>query len=272
MQEGLELAVALQSQDREGLTLGEELKRIGYAGAVPCGTIIPHAYVELHIEQGPILHSQGLPLGVVENLQGISWQEITILGHANHAGTTPMESRRDAVQVVAQIATFARDMARQMGAGQLATIGCIDVAPGLINVVPQKAVMTVDLRNPNEDALRNAELRLAEFLEGVARAEHVSIEARYLARSSPVTFDPDIVTAIEAAAGRLERPICRMTSGAGHDAQMMTRICPAGMIFVPSVDGISHNPAEHTEDEHLYLGAEMLLHTVLALSEQGRAQ
>jgi beta-ureidopropionase / N-carbamoyl-L-amino-acid hydrolase len=265
---GLDLQEALASQDRDGIVLGDELKRIGYAGGFQCGSLIPQAYVELHIEQGPILHSEGIPLGAVENLQGISWQEITIHGQANHAGTTPMSSRKDAAQSAAKIMSFTRELVSSMGGQQLATVGSVQLDPGLINVVSRKAVLTLDLRNPLEEQLQKAEALMADFLTALSLEERVRIETKRLARFQPVTFDPVIVSAIEASARVLGKPILRMTSGAGHDAQMMARICPAAMIFVPSIGGISHNPREHTEPEHLTLGANLLLATVLALSKK----
>jgi N-carbamoyl-L-amino-acid hydrolase len=269
---GLDLQAALHSEDRDGTVLGDELKRIGYAGECRCGALVPQVYIELHIEQGPILSREGIPLGAVENLQGISWQQITIHGEANHAGTTPMSARKDAAQAAAKVISFAQELALRMGASQLATVGSVHLDPGLINVVPRKAVLALDLRNPLEAHLQEAESRLVDFLEALSVKDGVLIEKKQLARFPPVTFDPEIVRTIEMCAGTLGKPIRRMTSGAGHDAQMMARICPAAMIFVPSVDGVSHNPAEHTEPEHLTLGANVLLRSVLALSEQGRVQ
>jgi N-carbamoyl-L-amino-acid hydrolase len=269
---GLELQSALRSLDRDGIALGDELKRIGYAGECRCGAVVPQAYIELHVEQGPILSREGIPLGAVENLQGISWQRVTIHGEANHAGTTPMSARKDAAQTAARLISFVRELALRMGAQQLATVGSVHLDPGLINVVPRKAVLTLDLRNPVEAHLQEAESRLGGFLETLSIEEGVRIEKQQLSRFSPVSFDPEIVRTIEMSAETLGKPIRRMTSGAGHDAQMMARICPAAMIFVPSVGGISHNPAEDTEPEHLILGANVLLRTVLALSQRSPAQ
>ena len=268
---GLDLPSALRSEDREGVVLGDELKRIGYAGQLRCGSLVPQAYVELHIEQGPILDRERVPLGAVENLQGISWQEITIHGQANHAGTAPMSTRRDAAHTAMKIVGFARELALRMGGQQLATVGSIRLDPGLINVVPRKAILTVDLRNPEERRLKEAEAHLIDYLEALSLEDGVSIEEKRLARTLPVAFDLEIVRTIERSARTLGQPIRRMTSGAGHDAQMMARICPAAMIFVPSVDGVSHNPAENTEPEHLILGANVLLKTVLALSYKDSA-
>jgi N-carbamoyl-L-amino-acid hydrolase len=262
----LDLQTALAAQDREGRVLGEELKRIGYAGEHPCGSWVPQAYLELHIEQGPILHQENIPLGAVENLQGISWQEITIHGQANHAGTTPLSLRKDAALAAAKVVTFVRELALRLGDGQLATVGSLALDPGLINVVPRKAVLTLDLRNPVEARLQEAETQVAQYLKTLAIHDGVRIDTKPLARFLPVTFDPQLVATIEASAHELKKPIRRMTSGAGHDAQMMARICPSAMIFVPSINGISHNPAEDTKPEHLILGADVLLRTTIALS------
>jgi N-carbamoyl-L-amino-acid hydrolase len=263
---GLGLHEALDAVSIDGKRLGDELARIGYAGAAPIGVHRPHAYAELHIEQGPVLDAEGITIGAVEDLQGISWQEIAITGQSNHAGTTPMRLRHDAGYCAAAIGTFLRDLAREMGGSQVCTMGKVDLHPNLINVIAARARVTVDLRNTHEAALQDAERRLAVFLDGLVRAEGVTIETRRLARFEPVIFDEGIAGLVERTAARLGHSCRRMTSGAGHDAQMLARICPAGMIFVPSVKGISHNPAEHTEPGDLAAGANVLLHTLLELA------
>ena len=264
---GLELAAALAIPATDGPTLGRELERIGYAGTLAPGAIVPRAFVELHIEQGPILDLEGGELGAVGDLQGISWQEITVLGVANHAGTTPMRLRHDAGYGAARIACRVRDLARELGGMQVATVGSLRLLPGLVNVIPREAVLTVDLRNTDDGQLVEAERRLAAFLEELAAAEGLAISSRRLARFEPVVFDRSVVEVINAAAAALGRPIRPMTSGAGQDAQMLARICPAAMIFVPSIGGVSHNPAERTSPGHLELGANVLLHTLLRLAE-----
>jgi beta-ureidopropionase / N-carbamoyl-L-amino-acid hydrolase len=263
---GLTLEEALHAKAPEGACVGDELKRIGYAGTERCGEPVPHAFIELHIEQGPILDMEGGLLGAVENLQGISWQEVTIRGVSNHAGTTPMQFRHDAGYCAARIGVFVREIARRMGASQVATVGSVRLTPNLINVIANQAVVSVDLRNTDDALLIEAEKELREFLETLAQEEGVTIETRSLVRTQPVIFDANVLQAIEAVAAQLGLPIRRMTSGAGHDAQMMARICPAAMIFVPSVGGISHNPREFTERRHLQIGADALLHTVLRLA------
>jgi len=226
----------------------------------------PQAYVELHIEQGPVLDAEGITIGAVEDLQGISWQELCIAGQANHAGTTPMRLRHDAGYAAAAIGAFVRTLARELGGNQVGTMGSLSLHPNLINVIAAQATLTVDLRNTDEAALQEAERRLAAFLVQLASDEGVAIQTRRLARFEPVTFDAGVAALIARVAARLGHSCRPMTSGAGHDAQMMARLCPTAMVFVPSVKGISHNPAEHTAPEHLAAGVDVLLHTLLALA------
>lgn len=258
---GLEVQVALDTLGTDGTRLGDELARIGYAGDLQPGAIVPHEYIELHIEQGPILEAEGIQIGVVENLQGISWQQVTVQGNANHAGTTPTRLRHDAGYVACAAVAEARAIARDAGS-TLATTGCIAFEPNVINVIPRRAVFTVDLRDPDEARLQQAEQRFADFLERIAAEEGVKISSERLVRFEPVIFDATLADQIEASAVRLGLSHRRMTSGAGHDAQMIARIAPAAMIFVPSRGGISHNPREHTDDAQLVMGAEVLLDVV----------
>jgi beta-ureidopropionase / N-carbamoyl-L-amino-acid hydrolase len=264
---GLPLEEALDIVAVDGARLGDELARIGYAGPLPCPTARPpHAYVELHIEQGPILEDEGITIGVVEGVQGISWTALTITGRSAHAGTTPMRMRRDAGLAAAAIAVAARAIAIEMGGAQVATVGRLDLRPDLVNVVPGEAMLTVDLRNTEELWLREAERRLAAEVERIAAAEGVTVSTGSLARFEPVEFDPATIDLVEATARRLGHSTRRMSSGAGHDAQMLARICPAAMIFTPSVGGLSHNIAEHTHPADVTAGADVLLHVLLALA------
>ena len=259
----LEEALDLVAAD-DGARLGDELERIGYAGPVPCPTAsAPHAYLELHIEQGPILEAEGTTIGVVEGVQGISWTEIVIVGQSAHAGTTPMRLRHDPVYCAGAIATYVRDLTRHLGAEQVGTVGRLDVYPNLVNVVPARVVLTVDLRNTDDRVLQEAESRLATFLDELAGMEGVSITTNSLARFEPVEFDASMVDLVEASAQRLGHSTKRMPSGAGHDAQMLARICPTAMVFTPSVNGLSHNIAEFTEATDIEAGANVLLQVVL---------
>jgi N-carbamoyl-L-amino-acid hydrolase len=263
---GLPLDELYATRSIDGKLFRDELERIGYLGDAPVPLYTPHAFVELHIEQGPVLDIEGITIGAVENLQGISWTEVLITGQSNHAGTTPMRLRHDAGYCAAEIGAFARRIAREFGGSQVGTVGSITLHPNLINVIAARARVTVDLRNTDDAILAQAERRLAEFLAQLARDEGVKIETHSLARFAPVVFDKDVAALIARTAQRLGYSCRPMTSGAGHDAQMMARMCPTAMIFVPSVKGISHNPAEHTEPVHLAAGADVLLHTLLELA------
>jgi N-carbamoyl-L-amino-acid hydrolase len=265
---GLDVETALATTGTDGSLLGDELKRIGYAGEKEPGFLKPHAYIELHIEQGPVLEREGIPLGAVENLQGISWQRVTIEGDANHAGTTPMTMRRDAGHASARVITFLRGRAMASNTPTVATVGCMEFQPNAINVIPSRAIFTVDLRDPDEDRLREEEAALARFLESLAVEEQATISVERLARFEPVKFDEQIVAAVEDAARARALPCKRMTSGAGHDAQMIARIAPSAMIFVPSKGGISHNPREFTSHDDLVAGANILLDVVSTLAQE----
>jgi beta-ureidopropionase / N-carbamoyl-L-amino-acid hydrolase len=251
----------------DGKTVGEELKRIGYAGTAQPGWVKPHAYLELHIEQGPILEDEGFVIGVVEGITGLAWTEIAITGRAAHAGTTPMHLRRDAAYVAGEIVVFLRRLARGMGGNQRCTAGRIELYPNLVNVIAERAVFTVDLRNTDAAQLQAAERELAVCLDRLGAQEHVAIATKSLARFEPVAFASEVVSLVEATARELGFSCRRLPSGAGHDAQMMARLCPSGMIFVPSVGGLSHNVNEETKPEHLHAGAEVLLNAVLRLAE-----
>ena len=263
---GMQLEDALDISDVDGVTIGDELCRIGYAGIGACPARPPHAFVELHIEQGPVLEAEGVNVGAVTSVQGISWQELTIVGQSNHAGTTPMSMRHDAAYAAAAITTFVRDLAIRMGVPQVGTVGVTDLHPDLVNVVAATARMTVDLRNTDSQMLGDAEARLAHFVSELADREGVTITSRRLARFEPVVFHDRVISLIEAAAETRGRSVRRLPSGAGHDAQMLARICPTAMIFVPSVGGISHNPAEHTAAADLHIGTEVLLDVMVELT------
>jgi N-carbamoyl-L-amino-acid hydrolase len=266
---GLGLEEALDTVAIDGARLGDELQRIGYAGTAPCPGPSPHAFVELHIEQGPLLEANDVVIGAVTGVQGISWRELTITGQSNHAGTTPMALRHDPAYVVGEITVFLRALAARYGGDQVCTVGKIDLTPNLINVVPGSARMTVDVRNTDESFLQRAEAEIEAFIRDLADREGVTVESRTLARFEPVVFDDHVVGLVERLAQDRSLSVRRMPSGAGHDAQMFARVCPTGMIFVPSVKGISHNPAEHTEADDLVAGTNLLLALMVELAGAG---
>ena len=262
---GIDVAQVLDVIGTDGTRLGDELARIGYAGDLRPGAVVPHAYLELHIEQGPLLEYHATQIGVVADLQGISWQQITITGVANHAGTTPLAMRHDAGWAAAAVITFVRQLAQE-SVSTLATVGAIQFSPNAINVIPQTAVLTLDMRDPDDQKLTAAEAHVATLLQTIAAQEGVTITSQQLVRFPAVHFDESLVAEIAQATAALGLSHRQMTSGAGHDAQMLARITPAAMIFVPSQAGISHNPAEYTSDADLIAGATVLLAVVQRLS------
>ncbi|MBK9037034.1 MAG: Zn-dependent hydrolase [Myxococcales bacterium] len=261
-QGALALDVALATVGIDGARVGDELARIGYAGAAPVDAVRAAAYLELHIEQGPVLEREGVTIGAVTGVQGISWTELTLGGVSNHAGTTPMAMRADAGYVAAEIACFVRRLARDYGGAQVATVGHLTVRPNLVNVIPNQVVMTIDLRNTDEATLQRAERDTFAFVDQIAAAEGVTVAQRTLARFEPVAFAPAMIDRVEQVARAQGHTVRRMPSGAGHDAQMFAPRCPTGMIFVPSVGGISHNVREHTAPADLIAGADVLLEVV----------
>ncbi len=264
---GMTLEEALDIEGIDGTIVGEELERIGYRGPAPCPGPAPHAFVELHIEQGPVLEAEARTIGAVTGVQGISWTELTLTGQSNHAGTTPMALRRDPGYVAAAVAMFVRQLASELGGRQVGTVGRVELHPNLVNVVAATASLTVDLRNTDEATLADAERRLADHCAELARQEGVTVESRQLARFEPVAFDEAVIEVVEGTAERLGHRVMRLPSGAGHDAQMMARLAPTAMIFTPSRHGVSHNPAEHTDPADLEAGANVLLHTLLQLAD-----
>ncbi len=262
----LEAALDVRAAD-DGARLGDELARIGYAGPAPCpAAAFPHAFVELHIEQGPVLEAEGTTIGVVEGVQGISWTEVDLVGRSAHAGTTPMALRRDPGLGAAEVVVGVHAITAELGGAQVGTVGRLDLVPNLVNVVPASARLTVDLRHTDEQVLQQAEERLRELLARVADRHELDARTRSLARFEPVEFDPGMVDLVERVAQRLGHTTRRMPSGAGHDAQMLARVCPTSMIFVPSIGGLSHNLAEDTAVPDLEAGANVLLHVLLERS------
>ena len=201
---GMPLDELYATRGIDGKVFRDELERIGYLGDAPMPLYRPHAFVELHVEQGPVLDLEGITIGAVEDLQGISWTEVLVTGQSNHAGTTPMRMRHDAGYCAAAIGVFVRNLVKEIGGRQVGTVGSITLHPNLTNVVAARARVTVDLRNTDDDVLKRSEARLAEFLEQLARDEGVKIETHSLARFAPVQFDTG-----HRGAGRAHRAAAR---------------------------------------------------------------
>jgi N-carbamoyl-L-amino-acid hydrolase len=256
--------------DRAGTTVRAALEAIGFVGDADERLAAPHAYLECHIEQGPILRAKGVDIGVVTGVQGISWHELTIVGKSAHAGTTPMELRADAGVAAARINLKLRDMIASGRYGEMrATMGAIVPHPNLVNIVPGRVTATVDLRNPDDAKMQELEREIIAFYEEVGRAERVEIAWRQTARTEHVPFAGAVQERVAAAARGRGLQGLPIISGAGHDAQEMARLCPAGMVFVPGeYDGISHNPREYSTPEQCGNGVDVLLDVVLSFAEE----
>lgn len=247
----------------DGRPVSEHLREAGLDPAAigeahrPAGSLA--AYLELHIEQGGILEAAGLPIGVVEGIVGIRRYVAGFRGFANHAGTTPMAGRRDALVMAAPFITTVRDLAVRRGI--VGTIGSLRVQPGAPNVIPGYVELDVETRSLRESELDEAEAELAE-LAGQAGAEW-----RQVGRKPPVESDPRLLAALTSAGEGLGLPYRRMPSGAGHDAMCIAAIAPQAMLFVPSRSGISHSPQEFTAPEECVNGARVLLAALLKLDE-----
>lgn len=256
--------------DEHGLRLGDELRRIGFQGPQTARIEPPHAYVECHIEQGPVLLREGHAVGVVTGVQAISWQRVTLHGRAAHAGTTPTELRVDAGLAAAQIVVRVREMVDSGAYGRLrGTVGHIATSPGSPSVVPDRAELTVDLRNPDDAHMAAAERDLAAFLETLPRRQPgLRVETKRMAKTDRVPFDPGIQGLIASVAAEFGHETRRLMSGAGHDAQEMAALAPTAMVFVRGqYDGISHNPREYSTPEDCAAGVTVLANTVLRLAE-----
>jgi N-carbamoyl-L-amino-acid hydrolase len=265
------LETAYGLTDRDGKRVEAELEAIGFKGTAPERLGPVHAYVECHIEQGPLLRAAGRDIGVVTGVQAISWMELTLLGKSAHAGTTPMALRVDPGVVASRIQLHLREMVKsgRYGSELRATMGVTRFEPGLVNVVPNRVIATVDIRHPDDAQLKRAEAELHEYFQQAAAEEKVTLTWRQTARTPDVAFSARIQEQVAAAAQARGLSFERIVSGAGHDCQELARLCPAGMIFVPGeYDGISHNPREYSTPKQCADGVNVLLDVLLALADE----
>ncbi len=261
----LPLEAAYAARDSTGRTFGDELERIGYRGGAGDRLAQCAAYVELHVEQGPVLERAGAQIGVVEGIEGISWNRVEVTGRAAHAGPTPMADRRDALVAAARLVLLLRDAAQALERVRL-TVGRLQVSPNTINVVPGAVEMSLDVRSPRGDGL-DAALRAADqACRQVADLDGVTVRRAEFWRSPATPFAERVVEAVASAASRRGYTTKRLWAGAGHDAKYVADRFPAGMIFVPSAGGLSHNEQEWTAPEDCVRGATVLLDTALALA------
>jgi N-carbamoyl-L-amino-acid hydrolase len=226
-----------------------------------------HCYFELHIEQGGTLERGGTPVGVVEGIVAIERYTAIVTGFANHAGTTPMPDRQDALIAASLLTVAVRDAVNGVPGRQVGTVGQLEVTPNAPNVIPGSVRMTIELRDLSTEKLRGIVDDIRRRAEAIAGQTRTRIDITDLSRNPPALASPDVQRVIERAASTLSLGTARLPSGAGHDAQMMAQLGPMGMIFVPSVGGISHSPKELTRWEDCANGANVLLQAVLAIDE-----
>ena len=257
---------AYNARDRDGKRLGEELERIGYIGPEPCIPRPMRAYLELHIEQGPILEEEQVPVGVVEGIVAISWSRLTLHGVQDHAGPTPMRMRHDALVAAAEVVSGVREIPRTIRGNMVATVGRLDVTPNIPNAIPGRVTMSIDLRDPDEHNLSRAVGMVDRLVKAEARREGVTYELEHYWRVPRTSFDAEVVNTVERAAKSLGCGHRRILSGAGHAAQYMAAIAPTGMIFVPSRGGKSHCPEEDTPVEEMQLGCAVLARVLADLA------
>ena len=224
-----------------------------------------HCYLELHIEQGGTLEKSGTPVGVVEGIVCVERHEAVITGFANHAGTTPMDQRQDAMIAAAQLTLAVRDIVTASPGRQVGTVGQIEIAPNAPNVVPGLAKLVIELRDLSTDKLTDLGERIRARAADIASATRTQVEIRRVSRNPPAVATPEVQSAIERASSALGLASARLPSGAGHDAQSMAQLGPMGMIFVPSIGGVSHSPKELTRWDDCANGANVLLQTILLM-------
>src|SRR6202047_4780045 len=264
----LEAALATRDNNAPALTLGGELDRIGFAGAAPVGGREVAAYFEAHIEQGPILEAMGLPIGIVTGAQGQRWYEVTVTGQEAHAGPTPMPRRRDALVGAARMIDAVNKIGHAHAPYACPTVGFVEVSPNSRNTIPGRVFFTVDFRHPEDAVLTAMDRDLRAAWGAAAAAIGLEVEVKEFWYFPPTPFDPDLVAAARTAAEEQGYPQQDIVSGAGHDAVYMARVAPTAMIFVPCVDGISHNEIEDAKPDDLTAGCNVLLNTVLDAAEK----
>ena len=258
---------AKSRHDPDGLLFGDELKRIGWVGDEVTGARKIHAMFELHIEQGPILEAEGKTIGVVTHGQGLWWLEITLTGVDAHTGSTPMNMRVNAGLGMARITERVHQIAMSHQPGAVGTVGQVKVYPNSRNVIPGRVVFTVDIRSPDQSKLDLMRGEVERAATAVAAELGLGLAIEPVGHFDPVTFDPNLVTIVRAAAEKLGHPHMNIISGAGHDACWINRVAPTVMIMCPCVGGLSHNEAEEISPEWAAAGTDVLLHAVLEVAE-----
>ncbi|MEQ8294513.1 MAG: Zn-dependent hydrolase [Roseovarius sp.] len=254
-------------KDAEGKSFGDELERIGWKGEEKVGDRKMHAFFELHIEQGPILEAEEKDIGVVTHGQGLSWTQVTITGKDAHTGSTPMPMRKNAGLAMARVLELVEEIALSHAPDAVGAAGHIEIHPNSRNVIPGKAVFTVDFRSPQLDVIEDMVARMKEGAKKICADMGCEVEFEKAGGFDPVEFDEGCVTAIRNAAERLGYSHRNLVSGAGHDACWINRVAPTAMVMCPCVDGLSHNEAEEISKDWATAGADVLMHAVVETAE-----
>ncbi|MCP1478124.1 N-carbamoyl-L-amino-acid hydrolase [Pseudomonas chlororaphis] len=259
----------LRKQDEQGLSVGSELRRIGYAGS---RAVLGHpvgAYFEAHIEQGPVLEDRQTTIGVVMGCLGQKWFDLTLTGVEAHAGPTPMHLRKDALVGAAQVVSAVNRIAHEQQPHACGTVGCLSLHPGSRNVIPGQVQMTLDLRHLHADKLQAMVDEVRQVIEDTCQQHGLSFELTPTADFPPLDFDPACVAAVRQGAEQLGLSHMDIVSGAGHDAIFIAELGPAGMIFVPCEGGISHNEIENAAPQDLADGCAVLLRAMVNAAQAG---
>ncbi len=259
-----DLEYGLSRADADGKTMGEELARIGYAGDDDVGGRPVHAFFEVHIEQGPILEEEGLPIGVVTHGQGQRWYELTLTGVESHAGPTPMKRRKDALLGAARVVELINRVGLDNAPVACATVGMMNVYPNSRNVIPGRVFLTIDIRHPDDATLSKMDDAVRAGIDEIAKDIGLGAELEQIFYYAPVAFDESCVSAVREAARSLGYEHRDIVAGAGHDACYLSKVAPTSMVFVPCVDGISHNEVEDAKPEWITAGGNVLLHAMLS--------
>lgn len=259
------------SRDRDGISLGEAMTGAGFdpgrmeEAVRPEGSL--RAFMEMHIEQGPVLESEGIDLGIVRTIVGIHQKEVEILGRADHSGTTPMDMRKNTLAAAAKAVLFLDEAARAAGAGTVGTVGKMEVYPGGTNIVPGRALFTVDIRSSEKEKLESLVTAFEKFLMKLGEEEGVEISMTEKLRVDPVKMSEKLCALFLAEAEKRGYSSKRMQSGAGHDAMMMASVAETGLVFVPSRGGRSHCPEEWTDCAQIKKGVDVVLGVLLTLAQ-----
>ena len=261
-----DLSSALAIQDQEGVKLGSELERIKYNGSVACKSRPIAGFIEIHIEQGPILEMENKNIGVVTGAQAQKWYEVNITGMEAHAGPTPMEIRKDALVASSEVVLLVNSIGNNFQPGGCATCGVLEIANPSRNVIPGNCFLTIDFRHPDDDKLKKMDEKLRKTIKLIEKDKKVKIEIKQILELKSNSFNKSIINTIKDVTHKLKFTNKEIISGAGHDAVNINSIAPTAMIFIPCIDGISHNEIEDIHKEDAIRGAEVLLHSLVELA------